>query len=143
MDTYAVLPCVADRRYLTDDGSWHTAGTLLYHIWVRQMNERIRELAEQCYHRYSEHNIDLEKFAELIVRECVEQASIGNGHGNNQWDRALTFAAKNIKEHFGVEEQVQDSKELHTCPYREEIHNDYESLCDCDEEQQHQCAMDI
>jgi hypothetical protein len=45
-----------------------------------------------------------EKFAELIVRECVERASIGNGHGNNQWDRALTFAAKNIKEHFGVEE---------------------------------------
>jgi hypothetical protein len=45
-----------------------------------------------------------EKFAELIVRECIEQASIGNGHGNNQWDRALTFAAKNIKEHFGVEE---------------------------------------
>ena len=44
------------------------------------------------------------KFAELFVRECIEQASIGNGHGNNQWDRALTFAAKNIKEHFGVEE---------------------------------------
>ncbi len=35
------------------------------------MNERIRELAEQCYHRYSEHHIDLEKFAERIVRECT------------------------------------------------------------------------
>ena len=46
---------------------------------------------------------DPKKFAELIVRECIEQASIGNGHGNNQWDRALTFSAKNIKEHFGVE----------------------------------------
>ena len=45
-----------------------------------------------------------QKFAELIVRECIGQASIGNGHGNNQWDRALTFASKNIKEHFGVEE---------------------------------------
>ena len=45
-----------------------------------------------------------EKFAELIVKKCIEQASIGNGHGNNQWDRALTFSAKNIKEHFGVEE---------------------------------------
>ena len=52
---------------------------------------------------YNEH-LDPEKFAELIVQECIEQASIGNGHGNNQWDRALTFAAKNIKEHFGVEE---------------------------------------
>jgi hypothetical protein len=112
------------------------------------MNERIIELADKAVENISSGpwNISDEfcqKFAELIVRECIEQASIGNGHGNNQWDRALTFAAKNIKEHFGVEEQVQDSKELHTCPYREEIYNDYESLCDCDEEQQHQCAMDI
>ena len=35
------------------------------------MSKRLRELAEQCHHRYSEHNIDLEKFAELIVRECI------------------------------------------------------------------------
>ena len=85
------------------------------------MNERIRELAEQsrkyardyvaeCKHygHYMEHNeYELrfeEKFAELIVKECVEQASISNGHGNNQWDKALTFAADNIKKHFGVEE---------------------------------------
>lgn len=36
------------------------------------MNERTKELAEQCYHRYSEHHIDLEKFAELIINECAE-----------------------------------------------------------------------
>ena len=65
------------------------------------MNERIRQLAEQVYGtQATEQEI---KLAELIVRECIEQASIGNGHGNNQWDRALTFAAKNIKEHFGVD----------------------------------------
>ena len=75
------------------------------------MNERIKELERQCWsHRIGgalmdgQLHFDTEKFAELIVRECIEQASIGNGHGNNQWDRALTFAAKNIKEHFGVEE---------------------------------------
>ena len=80
------------------------------------MNKRIRLLAEQAGLRFTQlmsnpmvpvvdgKETDLEKFAELIVRECIEQASIGNGHGNNQWDRALTFAAKNIKEHFGVEE---------------------------------------
>ena len=33
--------------------------------------------------------------------------------------------------------------ELHTCPYHEEINGDYETLCDCDEEQQYQCTMDI
>ena len=77
------------------------------------MNQRIRELWSQAgghynsgnQHTWPEYIIDdPEKFAELIVKECVERASIGNGHGNNQWDRALTFAAKNIKEHFGVEE---------------------------------------
>ena len=77
------------------------------------MNDRIQALWKQAgghydggnQHTWPEYTIDdPEKFAELIVEECMEQASIGNGHGNNQWDRALTFAAKNIKEHFGVEE---------------------------------------
>jgi hypothetical protein len=82
------------------------------------MNQRFRQLAEQAklktelwnnpepfviYKEDVNYPGGLEKFAELIVRECAEQASIGNGHGNNQWDRALTFASKNIKEHFGVE----------------------------------------
>jgi hypothetical protein len=75
------------------------------------LNERIKELAEQAttYIKPTENSgegwiFDKEKFAELIVKKCIEQASIGNGHGNNQWDRALTFAAKNIKQHFGIEE---------------------------------------
>ena len=84
------------------------------------MNERIKELALQSggdfWQRLENDSVkenayitfdppeSLEKFVELIVRECIEQASIGNGHGNNQWDRALTFATKNIKQHFGVEE---------------------------------------
>ncbi len=63
------------------------------------MNERIRELAEQCYHRYSEHHIDLEKFAELIVRECADKclamAYVNPGPHH--------YAAM-IKEHFGVKE---------------------------------------
>ena len=33
--------------------------------------------------------------------------------------------------------------ELHSCPYAEEIHGDYETLCDCDEERTRQCAQDI
>lgn len=31
----------------------------------------------------------------------------------------------------------------HTCPYREEIHNDYETLCNCSPEQERECRMDI
>lgn len=33
--------------------------------------------------------------------------------------------------------------EPHTCPYAEEINRDYESLCECCEGCEHQCAMDI
>ena len=114
MDTYAVLPCVADRRYLTDDGSWHTAGTLLYHIWVRQMNERIRELAEQANLEidpaHPDHNQKvLEKFAELIVRECMA-CSIWVGKNNtNTVEPMHTAQAINqrIKNQFGVAEREQ------------------------------------
>ena len=131
------------------------------------MNERIKLLAEQASHQspdgypvtipYS--NDFAEKFAELIVKEClseikgmmVDESELLYKHEETTEcvNEALMDAHHNIAihfgfaEHFGVEEQVQDSKELHTCPYREEIHNDYESLCDCNEEQQHQCAMDI
>ena len=73
------------------------------------MNERIKELWEEAAKTtqgdsWEEQIKFMERYTLLIVWECIEQASIGNGHGNNQWDRALTFASKNIKEHFGVEE---------------------------------------
>jgi hypothetical protein len=97
------------------------------------MNERIRELAEQVYGtQATEQEI---KFAELIVADVLNEVLQAMDDGMDVYD---TVASK-----FRVEEQVNDSKKLHTCPYREEIHYDYESLCDCDEEQQHQCAMDI
>lgn len=61
------------------------------------MNERIKELAGQCYHRYSEHNIDLEKFAELIVEEMY--VFMCNSTDNDKpWP-----SFKEVKEHFGVE----------------------------------------
>jgi hypothetical protein len=58
------------------------------------MNERIKELAEQCHHRYSEHNIDLEKFAELIVRECLDEI---------QYDDGATHVDELLPKHFGFE----------------------------------------
>jgi len=47
-----------------------------------------------------------------------------------------------IKQALAPPEQAPTS-ELHSCPYAEEIHGDYETLCDCDEEQTRQCAQDI
>ena len=125
------------------------------------MNERITQLAQQAREyattRHPVSNITLsvnldlfeQKFAELIVQECI---SINRQRMFSEWEgdshrvahnNALLCATSDMFEHFGVEEQVTEPNELHTCPYAEEIHNDYETLCDCDEEQQRQCAMDV
>ena len=71
------------------------------------MNERIKELAEQCHHRYSEHNIDLEKFAELIVAECILTIQMGitrDGHNTEKYLRSMKHI-RQIREHFGVVEE--------------------------------------
>ena len=62
------------------------------------MNERIRELKQQAWvdddPRYGGYT-DLEKFAELIVRECAQVAEDVDGDSR---------ARKCVLEHFGVEE---------------------------------------
>ena len=65
-----------------------------------KMNEKIEELADQCYHQYSEYNIDLEKFAELLIQQCVMICL------NNQLKNESISAgecAYDIQEHFGVD----------------------------------------
>jgi hypothetical protein len=82
------------------------------------MNERIKQLAEQCrieeYNQFGdliEFGFDEEKFAELIVRECTRiianQAWESRTTGaNGDWTEynTLSRVAGQIKEHFGVEE---------------------------------------
>ena len=65
------------------------------------MNERIRELAEQAefgwddkYHWYVGSR-QLEKFAELIVRECADTAFLEDNSRKVQ---------RAVLQHFGVEE---------------------------------------
>jgi hypothetical protein len=75
------------------------------------MNQRIRELVEQCHHRYSEHHIDLEKFAEMIVQECgqwfndrlVVEPDYNLPHRIER-NRAVVGVMKEYNTHFGVEE---------------------------------------
>ena len=57
------------------------------------MNERIKELALQAggSHYPEVNSVQLEKFAELIVRECAEICLEANDY-------------KNILRHFGVKE---------------------------------------
>ena len=83
------------------------------------MNDRIKELAEEAglkYHNWitNESNIndgdfkyprleDYEKFAELIVRECI---SIAQDRAAFDWapPNDVNHIINEIKEHFGVEE---------------------------------------
>jgi hypothetical protein len=76
------------------------------------MNERIKQLAEQAttivemvssYGYMSSYaNFDREKFAELIVRECLDQCY--NRGMNSELYSGQLKAAAYIEEHFGVEE---------------------------------------
>ena len=72
------------------------------------MNERIRELAEQTGFRYDNgewqfgDDSDVQKFAELILRECLAQVFYYEEDEIN--DRITPSMHKRIKEHFGVEE---------------------------------------
>ena len=74
------------------------------------MNERIRELAEQCrIETYGvngellEFGFDEQKFAELIVRECLKIVEPDQTSGD-EWCVTLDETAQSIRQHFGVEE---------------------------------------
>jgi len=113
------------------------------------MNHQIRILAEQCGFKSNpdiydrNQSFDIPKFAELIILECIEHLESNVIVPNLEHSRTKTKCIRSIKEHFGLEEQSTEPNGLHTCPYAEEIHGDYETLCDCDEEATRQCAMDV
>lgn len=79
------------------------------------MNERIKELAIRAGFPEWSHRtvgIELEDFAELIVRECISQIeevkSIKAGNAGlvytQGFDDGMFVAIRTIEEHFGVEE---------------------------------------
>jgi hypothetical protein len=76
------------------------------------MNERIRELADQARFvdtlEYPHQDVIFEKFAELIVKECIEQAkpnmfypTDGTWIEKSYWEGRYD-SAEQIREHFGV-----------------------------------------
>jgi hypothetical protein len=73
------------------------------------MNERIKELAEESGIGYlsSVHPSTLEKFAELIVRECATafEAEVDTWKEMDPYQGSIKRqGTKAIKKHFGVEE---------------------------------------
>ena len=86
------------------------------------MNERIKQLMTQAstirYSGFGEIEIlDPEKFAELIVRECIDKMLNSDdehfmklegwdlgGPNHNAWTRGVLDSVAVVREHFGVEE---------------------------------------
>jgi hypothetical protein len=77
------------------------------------MNEQIKELlagvsAGYTFNHWQLTDAQMEKFAELIVRECADICKvIGDAHlndleGSPEFGHGAYFAAKQIKDHFGV-----------------------------------------
>ena len=74
------------------------------------MNERIKELEKQCWnHRVDgvlvdgHLHFDTQKFAELIVQECIAICQDIDGEDNTDARSGRQDCAVEIKEHFGVE----------------------------------------
>jgi len=72
------------------------------------MNERIKELAKQCWDRRLDGlHFDQEKFAELIAKECMrmcEVAQVGYLTHGLEKEASGAFSVKQyIKEYLGVE----------------------------------------
>jgi hypothetical protein len=71
------------------------------------MNERIKELAEQCWINDGgpDSYFSQQKFAELIVRECIEQVrGIDTLRGtNDDMIYGADIAALRIAKHFGID----------------------------------------
>ena len=72
------------------------------------MNERIRELAEQAETKeVGYYFFDREKFAELIIKECLEVCNRQANHYYETNNRAATCVAdvlgRIIQMHFGIE----------------------------------------
>ena len=73
------------------------------------MNERMAELADQCYYINIHTDIEMfnkEKFAELIVRECAEicyHHSRAAGGADTAFGYGYKDCGDDIKQHFGVE----------------------------------------
>ena len=67
------------------------------------MNERINELMKQCTvtHNGIRQALQAEKFAELIVAECLE--IVEDEDDGSQDTIAVRWAMHRIRKHFGVE----------------------------------------
>ena len=81
------------------------------------MNERIKELFKRAGGKTSIHNLmsnpiqhreynelwndNIQKFAELIVQECLDQLHVSDW--DEDYDKGIYWSREQIKNHFGAE----------------------------------------
>lgn len=87
----------------------------MYQIGISPMNERIKELAKQAGFQYikdegigwaGNHNSSLEKFADLIIQDCLlalEPDSMAPAIDYDVEEKFYKRSANKIKKHFGHE----------------------------------------
>jgi len=72
------------------------------------MNERIKKLADQVDKEFNspyDRHKAIERFAELIVKECANHCDLLLDHKiSSEWSRGTHDCSRAIKKHFGVEE---------------------------------------
>ena len=68
------------------------------------MNERIKKLYNQCFvvleNESPNTGFDIEKFAELIIQECIQVCKIRAG--NSDYNTGRMHCASDIAEYFGM-----------------------------------------
>jgi hypothetical protein len=69
------------------------------------MNERIKELELQCWEptQYGPAWFNSTKFAELIVKECIDVCA--NGWQGEFTAAGISQCVSDLREHFGVESE--------------------------------------
>lgn len=71
------------------------------------MNKRLKELAEQCYVKFESldaYHFDREKFAKMIVKECVSVLTKRYMGDQNREDMEVRRCIDDVNKHFGVED---------------------------------------
>jgi hypothetical protein len=108
--------------------------------------DEVIEIAQKCGligmrpHLDGIYSESLIAFANLVAAKereaCADIAENWNCNGMPRYGVAAQIRARG-------QTQPKQVNGMHTCPYAEEIHGDYETLCNCDEEATRQCAQDI
>lgn len=71
------------------------------------MNEKIKEIMKECYvplvERLDDNVYDMEKFAELIIQECIDVVLDSDTSPKMIVHEPYRTIMNNIVEHFGIE----------------------------------------